>query len=265
MPLPSSSDDYLTSFLTSGYTVVSHRLGASALLVDLTSTISHIRSEHRARPSMCPSDESLTFGYIFQQHPKANGDANFGDYKRLSCFGLPYGVAPHVGTDVAWVVQARSLGLSVAQECGLEAILGSRIHILENSVLKTLTGAANQIGHYDLTVTAPPTLNSSPPAVIMLTPLDRASSLRILPADMCVERLPTHEEFEVHAIPVHVKVGESLLMRYDMAHSGTNAPGLRLHTVLSSLSISDLHELGFTHTLARSLPTKTSGKRRLQD
>ena len=56
--------------------------------------------------------------------------------------------------------------------------------MVESSVLKTLPGATNQVGHYDLTVTAPPDLSSPPLAVIMLTPLDADSSLRILPVGM---------------------------------------------------------------------------------
>ena len=153
---------------------------------------------------MRPSDDLLTFGYIFQQRFRANGDPNFGDFKRLSCFGLPYGVSPHVQTDVRWVSLARELTLLVSRDSGLETTLSSQLHILENSVLRTLPGATNQIGHYDLTVTAPPDLSSPAPAVIMLTPLDVDSSLRILPVDKLVRRLPTEEEFERSAITVPV-------------------------------------------------------------
>eukprot|EP00966_Prymnesium_polylepis_P262159 6055833-Prymnesium_polylepis.1 len=63
----------------------------------------------------------------------------------------------------------------------------------------------------------------------MLTPLDRNTSLRILPMGL-LDHIPSISEFERLCVPVDVRVGQSLLMRYDMAHSGSSSPGLRLHS-----------------------------------
>ena len=74
--------------------------------------------------------------------------------------------------------------------------------------------------------------------------------------------LPTVGEFDRLAKPIPVKVGQSLFMRYDMAHSGTDSPGLRLHTVLSNLPILELHNLGETQMLDTD-SSKSAGKRRV--
>ena len=47
-----------------------------------------------------------------------------------------------------------------------------------------------------------------------------------------LDRIPTLSEFEHMCITVPVKVGQSLLMRYDMVHSGSSCAGLRLHSVI---------------------------------
>ena len=53
----------------------------------------------------------------------------------------------------------------------------------------------NQIGHFDLQVVSPPTADSVPVAIIMLTPLDRDTSLRILPMGL-IDHIPSISEFE---------------------------------------------------------------------
>ena len=246
--------------------MVDHAEDARTTLSALTDVVRNTASVIKARPIMRPSDDLLTFGHIFQQHPKANGDANFGDYKRLACFGLPYGTAPeHSETDVLWISLGRNLALTVSRDSGVQAFTNSQLCVVEGSLLRTLPGATNQVGHYDLTVTAPPDLSSPPVALIMLTPLDADTVLRVLPVGKVIGRLPTSEEFEQYAIPVPVRVGQSLIMRYDMAHSGSSSPGLRLHSVLSHLPLSELHSFGFTQPLKCLPPTssKALGKRKV--
>ena len=100
--------------------MVGHAGDASTTLSDLTDVILRTESVNKARPTTRPSNDLLTFGYIFQQHPKANGDADFGDFKRLSCFGLPYGTAPHTQTDITWISLARDLALTVSRDSGVK-------------------------------------------------------------------------------------------------------------------------------------------------
>ena len=72
----------------------------------------------------------------------------------------------------------------------------------------------------------------APPAIIAVTPLDGSTSLRIMPMDATVY-LPTRSEFESLSRIVEVPAGRTLLMRYDIAHSGSNRPGRRLHSIIS--------------------------------
>ena len=49
-------------------------------------------------------------------------------------------------------------------------------------------------------------------------------------------------------VTVAVRRGETLIMRYDMAHSGSSTAGLRLHTVIGPRALAE-HRLGYTFHL----------------
>jgi hypothetical protein len=111
--------------------------------------------------------------------------------------------------------------------------------VRESSILETLHGAAFQVGHFDLQVDAMPTPGSMPSAIIAVTPLECDASLRILPMDAPIrQHLPTNAEFTSLSRVRDVRVGQTLFMRYDMAHSGTSASGRRLHSILGPADLS---------------------------
>ena len=148
-----------------------------------------------------------------------------------------------------WCQLGASIAMNISADTDLALAASESFSVLENSILRTEPGATNQIGHFDLQVMSPPTADSVPVAIIMLTPLDNNTSLRILPMDL-LDHIPSISEFERLCVTVDVRVGQSLLMRYDMAHSGSSSPGLRLHSVLGPSSCTH-HQLGSTFVLGR--------------
>ena len=230
--------------LTSGYAVTEHSSATNILLQQLTGKISSIAQiVRRAPPKNAPNDNSMFFTPIFQKAPTKFLNPNIGDGKRSSCFGLP------VGHEAMWCQLGASVAMNISADIDLALAASESLSIIENSILRTEPGAANQIGHFDLQVMSPPAADSIPVAIIMLTPLDRNTSLRILPMGL-LDHIPSISEFERLCVPVDVRVGQSLLMRYDMAHSGSSSPGLRLHSVLGPSSCTH-HQLGTTFILGR--------------
>lgn len=167
----------------------------------------------------------LRFERIFQRHPTKMKDPNVGDGKRWTCEGVP--TLP----GVAWCQAGCQAMQSIAQDAKFSPAQQKQLVVLENSILRTEKGAENQIGHFDLRVHSPPTPGTVPPAIIAVTPVLSDASLRILPMG-ATRDIPTHAEFDRLCVPVPVRCGQTLLMRYDMAHSGTGEHGLRLHSIL---------------------------------
>ena len=80
----------------------------------------------------------------------------------------------------------------------------------------------------------------------------RDSSLRILPMKV-IDRLPTLQEFDKLCVEVPIRVGQTLLMRYDMAHGGSSRNGLRLHTIIGPAQLHG-YSLGATFPLKQRGP-----------
>ena len=126
----------------------------------------------------------MRFTPIFQKAPTKFLNPNIGDGKRSSCVGLP------AGREAMWCQLRASVAMSISADIDLALASSESLSVLENSILRTEPGAANQIGHFDLQVVSPVTV-----AIIMLTPLDRDTSLRILPMDL-LDHIPSISEFE---------------------------------------------------------------------
>ena len=221
----------------SGYAVTNHSTATAQLLHQFTDHISSISQFVSKRPPKnAPNDDCMRFQPIFQRAPTRYLDPNIGDGKRSSCVGLP------AGRDAIWCQFGSSVAMSIISDIDLALASSESLSVLENSVLATEPGAHPQIGHFDLQVSAPPDSGSVPAAIIMVTPLDRDTSLRILPMDS-LDRIPTLGEFERLCIEVHVRVGQTLLMRHDMAHGGSSCPGKRLHSVVGPSRLVN-HKLG---------------------
>ena len=172
------------------------------------------------------------FAPIFQKAPEPGKNPNFGDRKRLSCFGLPD------GPSVKWCTAGQQLLSQIVPDDNYRSI--------ENSVLQTLQEASDQAPHFDLTVEAMPRPDKSPIALIAVTPLFHDGTLRVLPMDAPIAKsLPTAEEFHRHSVPVRIPLGQTLVMRYDIAHCGTSTCGYRLHSVLGQPGLNE-HNVGFT-------------------
>ena len=131
----------------------------------------------------------MRFTPIFQKAPTKFLNPNIGDGKRSSCVGLP------AGREAMWCQLRASVAMSISADIDLALASSESLSVLENSILRTEPGAANQIGHFDLQVVSPPTADSVPVAIIMLTPLDRDTSLRILPMGL-IDHIPSISEFE---------------------------------------------------------------------
>ena len=213
----------------------------------LESTIAELPQIKKSAPERVPSGAHMTFAPIFQLASPPGRNPNFGPkpYVRHSCFGLP-----GRGGGATWPDLLEQFAMAIVTDYGLLQLLTERICVLENSILLTDAGAVPQVGHFDLQVRAPPCATVAPCAMILVTPLDRDSSLRILPMGnhSISQPLPTSAEFEQYAVTVPVRVGEALLMRFDISHSGSSAEGLRAHTVLGPTDMLG-HELGSTHHL----------------
>ena len=219
--------------LSVGYAVTNHSSTTAASLQQLVDRLSAMpKVVRKTLPKNGPSDTHMHFVPIFQKAPTQFLDPNIGDGKRSSCLGLP------VGNGVQWCELGSSIVRGIAADIDLTLATSDGLTVHENSVLRTEPGADDQVGHFDLEVSGPPDASSAPPAIIVVTPLDQDTTLRILPMSS-LDRIPTLAEFERLCITVPIRVGQSLLMRYDMAHSGSSAPGLRLHSVLGPPSSGD--------------------------
>ena len=86
----------------------------------------------------------------------------------------------------------------MAEAAGLSSIFGTEPTVLESSILWTGEGAEDQVGHFDLEVTGPPSPRHNPGSVIAVTPISGNASMRIMPMDG-TQYLPTREEFECRA------------------------------------------------------------------
>ena len=223
--------------VTKGYAVVNHSAATASLLQQV---VAHVSTNRFG---------GLRFEPIFQA-VNAVGRLSKGDKKRKSHVGHPTKKA-------RWCEDAAKTIMNTAAEIDLHSTRSKSISaaefgvgVLENSILQTLPGAADQVGHYDVKVRGPPSAQTLPRAVVCLTPLDRDSSLNVMPMNK-LHRIPTRHEFERFRITVPVKVGQTLFMRQDMAHGGTSCPGRRLHTLLGPPSLAG-HDLGYTFVLPDS-------------
>ena len=195
-------------------------------------------------PSVEPAPQDGRMGYrpIFQGYPNLNrkDDCNIGDGLRLQCAGLPK------GSHVHWCRAAADFHLQIASD--MQLTLDAPYDIVENSILFTRPHATDQVGHFDLQVDCSPSGESLPYAVIFVTALDMDSSLRILPIGV-VDGMPTSPEFDALAVRVPIPKGCTVVMRCDVAHSGTKSPGKRIHTIIGPKGATSL---GNTYFLPRS-------------
>ena len=139
--------------------------------------------------------------------------------------------------------QQAALHLQIASDARLQ--LSSPLCVVENSVLRTAPGGPDQVGHFDLDVHSYPSGDCRPFAAILITPIDHDSSLRLIPIGL-VDGIPTHDQFEQISKRVTVPKGCTLIMRCDIAHSGTSSPGKRLHTIVGPQGTTSL---GMTYFL----------------
>ena len=194
-------------------------------------------------PSVEPAPQDGRMGYqpIFQGYPNLNrkDDCNIGDGLRLQCAGLPK------GSHVHWCRAAADFHLQIASD--MQLTLDAPYDIVENSILFTRPHATDQVGHFDLQVDCSPSGESLPYAVIFVTALDMDSSLRILPIGV-VDGMPTSPEFDALAVRVPIPKGCTVVMRCDVAHSGTKSPGKRIHTIIGPKGTTSL---GSTYFLPR--------------
>ena len=206
-----------------GYALVDHSAETQAAVHKLGEELRQLKVafvEDTKRP-LDPTTH-LLFEKIFQRLPTKSLNPNVGDGKRSSCTGFP------TKEGVQWCDMGIKITADIIGEAGLSSPCR---RVLQNSLLRTEEGSEFQVGHFDLPVPVLPTPRSpEPSAVIALTPLFTDSSLRILPFG-AIDRIPTQQEFNRLARVVPVRYGQTLLMRYDMAHSGTDADGMRLHTI----------------------------------
>ena len=224
-----------------GFAVIDHDKSTAASMRRLNATIGRMRVQNTKARDLSNTD--LCFVPVFQRRPTQFRDPHTGDGKRGTCEGIPH------ATQRTWCQQAQSVSMAVTNSIDLASALGQSLIVLENSILKTEEDSEMQAGHFDLKVSGLPVAGSIPPSLIQVTPLDLDTSLRVLPLGIFEpHHTPTQSEFDSHAIEVPIRQGQTFLMRYDLAHSGTRQPGVRLHSVIGPSDLKG-HHLGNTFIL----------------
>ena len=185
-----------------------------------------------------PGAPIVKFTKIFQGYPTALAPVNAGTGSRQSASGVEFG---KVDSAPEWATALGEHQLNMLEALGdVGSLLEGEPQVQENSLLWARRDIDWQVGHLDAQVEYVPSPDILPKGIITLTPLDRNTNARVFP--MCeitrLGRLPTRAEFDELAVIVQVSLGQTLYMRYDTPHGGGNMPGLRLHGLLGSASLS---------------------------
>ena len=185
-----------------------------------------------------PGAPIVKFTKIFQGYPTALAPVNAGTGSRQSASGVEFG---KVNSAPKWATALGEHQLNMLEALGdVGSLLEGEPQVQENSLLWARRDIDWQVGHLDAQVEYVPSPDILPKGIITLTPLDRNTNARVFPMREITRlgRLPTRAEFDELAVIVQVPLGQTLYMRYDTPHGGGNMPGLRLHGLLGSASLS---------------------------